>query len=295
MIYLGSERALTQDFNTHVVAEDYSGSHKSIIKINGRGKVTKVVNKFKSHEDSINYNTFLNNQNAWYKNGVYECISITGKKVLMTDMEVGGNQVYIETYDNNTLLTLRICHMDSVLVKENDIIDENTIIGYQGNTGLVLSGKDVSDQTYGSHVHFEVMMNNKYINPRDYASGKIKTTYMAGDNEKNDEVNQIHILVYNINIRENPDEFSKSLGRVYYDEYYDVLDIIEKEKYTWYKIKTSTNIIGYVANKVSDKWLEYITTSIEKCPIYKHIFTCLKDGKYIIKLQKGEKIFLSKK
>lgn len=64
MKYLGSERSITQDYITHGGAEDYSGVHKSEIKINGKGKVIKIINKFKSHEDSINYNTFLEKQSV---------------------------------------------------------------------------------------------------------------------------------------------------------------------------------------------------------------------------------------
>ena len=37
MKYLGSERSITQDYITHGGAEDYSGVHKSEIKINGKG------------------------------------------------------------------------------------------------------------------------------------------------------------------------------------------------------------------------------------------------------------------
>ena len=64
MIYLGSERSITQSFNSHGYAEDYSGAHLSPIKLNGSAKVIKVVNKYKCHEDSINYNDFLNNRSA---------------------------------------------------------------------------------------------------------------------------------------------------------------------------------------------------------------------------------------
>ena len=46
MNYLGAVRSVTQDYKTHQVAEDYSGVHKSIVKMNGVGRVIKVVNRF---------------------------------------------------------------------------------------------------------------------------------------------------------------------------------------------------------------------------------------------------------
>ena len=49
MIYLGSQRVITNSFSNHKTAEDYAGAHLSEVKINGTGVVTKVINRFKSH------------------------------------------------------------------------------------------------------------------------------------------------------------------------------------------------------------------------------------------------------
>ena len=295
MIYLGSERTITQSFEVHEVAEDYGGLHKSEVKINGKGKVIKVINKFISHQDSINYNTFLQNEKKWYSNGGYNCISITGKSVRMTVEEVGGNQVWIETYQNNDKLIFRLCHLDSVFVKLNDIIDSNTVIGLQGNTGLVLSSKSVTDETYGTHVHLEVIKNNQYINPRKYANGEIITTYLDNDNGINKDKNQIKILVQQINIREKADEKSKDIGDVYYNEYYDVLEIVDSTNYTWYKIKTNSGIIGYVASLKNGNWIEYKNSENGvTVTSFKLIFECEKTGQYSIKLNAGEKLYIEK-
>lgn len=295
MIYLGSERTITQSFINHKVAEDYGGFHKSEIKINGRGKVIKVINKFISHQDSINYNTFLENENIWFYNGVYNCISITGKSVKMTVEETAGNQVWIETYENNDKLIFRLCHLDSVLVNVGDIVDSNTVIGLQGNTGLVLSGKSVTDVTYGTHVHFEVTKNNQYINPRKYASGEVITTYLENDNGINENKNQIKILVQQINIREKADEKSKDIGDVFYNEYYDVLEIIDITNYIWYKIKTNNGIIGYVASLKTGDWVEYKSAlNGSQVTSFKLIFECEKTGQYSIKLNAGEKLYIEK-
>ncbi|MEG0825889.1 MAG: M23 family metallopeptidase [Bacilli bacterium] len=293
MIYLGSERTVTQDYNTHKVAEDYAGVFKSVIKINGTGKVIKIINKFISHEDSINYNEFLSNQKNWYSNGIYKCVSITGKTVNMAAEEVGGNQIWIETYDGTKKIILRLCHLDDIFVKVNDIVSKDTILAYQGNTGLVLSGKDIDDITYGTHVHLEATDNGNNINPRKYAIGEVTTTYISGSNLENKKNNQIKILVNLINIRQNPDELSLDVGNVYYNEFYDVLDVIVKTNYTWYKIITNDKILGYVANKVTDNWVKYLPKEEIISP-YKLIYTCKKTGKYLIKLNASEKLYITK-
>ena len=85
------------------------------------------------------------------------CKSITGKQVRMHYNEIGGNQIWIETYQGNEKITLRFAHLDSVLVNVGDVVNSNTVIAKQGNTGLVLSNKSRSDSSYGSHVHLELI------------------------------------------------------------------------------------------------------------------------------------------
>ena len=66
---------------------------------------------------------------------------------------------------------------------------------------------------------------------------------------------EIKILVYEINIRQEPDANSPDIGDVYMNQVYEVLDIVETESYTWYKIKKD-NIVGYVANQKGEEWIE---------------------------------------
>lgn len=311
MKYLGDERSVTQDYQSHQVAEDYSGMHQSVVKMNGTGRVTKVVNKFHSHEDSINYNTFLQNQNTWWDGNYYHCVSITGKQVLMKPDEVGGNQIWIETYYNNQKRTLHFAHLDQVKVNVGQLVNKDTILGLQGNTGLVLSGKSESDPTYGTHVHFEVMdANNQYINPRKYASFEYETVYTTGSNKKDENKDQIHILVEQINIRLSSDETSKDLGDVFFDEYYDVIKIEDTPTYLWYKIKTNNGIEGYVASKKNEKWLEFLpqkpsvsdtnpkenpSVSSPQKDTKKLIFTSPKEDYYYIYLYPGDRLYLEEK
>lgn len=62
MIYLEAEKVVANSFANHVTVEDYSGVHKSNVIMYGKGRVVKVINLFVSHEDSINYNSFIKKQ-----------------------------------------------------------------------------------------------------------------------------------------------------------------------------------------------------------------------------------------
>lgn len=310
MNYLGSSRIITSSYASHVTAEDYAGDHLSKVLIYGKGRVIKVVNKFKSHEDSINYNDFMINQNNWKVDNIYNCISITGKTVQMTSDELGGNQIYIETYDNGQSLTLRVAHLDTVYVNVGDIVDENTVLGLQGNTGLVLSNKDRSNVTYGSHVHLEITNSNgNFINPRDYSNGNIKTTYLSQSNDVDSNKSQIKINVDKINIRNESDETSIDLGDVYLNEVYTVLDTVDSNLYTWYKITTNLGVTGFVASKKGENWITLTEpakldddksdsvkpdgeVSDDAETSLKLIFTCEKDDTYYLKLNKGEKLYI---
>lgn len=307
MMYLGSSRIITQDFNSHKYAEDYAGDHKSIVKMNGQGKVLQVVNRFTSHEDSINYQTFLNNQSRWKDGNIYHCVSITGKQVDMSYDELGGNQIVIETYtEQGTPLIFRIAHLDQVLVHTGDIVDEKTVLGYQGNTGLVLSSKNISNETYGSHVHLEIRnQDGTPINPRGYATGELITVYQKQSNDLLKDKDQFRVIVDNINIRKEPNTTSTILGMVYMNEVYTILETVMTSEYTWYKIRTGRGVSGYVASKINGQWVELMLKNEEikpdlEAPVedlepnYELLFTCKKTGTYYLKLIENEKLYIKK-
>jgi len=124
-------------------------------------------------------------------------------------------------------------------------------------------------------------------------------------NEKSELVDQIHILADKINIRESSSKNSSDLGDVYKDEIYDILKVIDNEGYTWYKIKTSTNITGYVANLASENWIEvWKKKEQEENPVFddekenddKYIFLFKADKSdiYYIRLNENEELYLKK-
>ncbi len=313
MIYLGSSRIITNSYSSHKTAEDYAGEHQSNISICGSGRVIKIINRFQSHDDSINYNSYLNNKNNWKDGNYYNCISITGKTVRMHYEELGGNQVWIEGYFENKKIILRFAHLDSVLVNVGDVIKPNQVFGKQGNTGLVSSTKSTSDTTYGSHVHLEVTdSNGTYLNPREFATGEKITLYEEQTNPRDETKKQIQILVDKINLRESPSETSIDLGDVYNNEIYTVLDEVDSEQYTWYKILTNWNVLGYVASKKNDSWIKVLeiknsdeqkdnTPPIDNKDdnstnedLYELIFECKKEDYYYLKLYKDECLYIKK-
>lgn len=311
MNILGSERVITQTFSNHnSEAEDYAGNHLSDVKIFGTGKVISVINKFKPHENSINYTDFLNNKNSWKDGNYYNCISITGASVRFYHTELGGNEIWIESYLNNEKRYLRIDHLAEVLVSVGDIVNSNTVIAKQGNTGLVLSNKKKDDITYGSHIHVEVRdANYNYINPREYALGNIVVNYKEQSNSIDPTEKQIKIIADKINIREKYSASSKDLGDVYQNEIYTVLDEVEDSTYIWYQIITNLGTQGYVASLKGGRWIEVfndekpgeivdeiivepVEEPTEETDEPRLIFTCEKDGLYAIRLNTGEKLYI---
>ena len=55
-----------------------------------------------------------------------------------------------------TAIMVRIyAHLEQILVKKKDRVRRQQVIGIMGNTG----------RSSGTHLHFEVIVNNKNINP----------------------------------------------------------------------------------------------------------------------------------
>ena len=302
MLLLGSDRYITLEYNDNNKAEAYAGEHLSLVKIYGKVKVIKVINKYKVYEDTINYNDFINNQNEWINNTYYDCISITGKKVSYHQSELRGNQVELETYDNNTKIIIKLYHLGDVYVNVGDIIDNDTIIGKQGNTGLVLSNKDKTDISYGSHVYIEVIDEyNNYLNPREYASYNKMVNYKEQTNIIDYNKKQIKVLIDKIDIRAKPSISSKIIGVIYKDEIYNVLNEVINDNYIWYNINTSLGLKGFVGHEKNKNYLfvsnednKIIPTVkvFDKIKKIKLIYTCDKDGMYAVKLKVGDNLYL---
>ncbi len=302
MNLLGSPRIVTQDFQNHRYAEDYAGVHLSDVRILGKAKVVQEVNKYRVFEDSIDYNDYINNRSSW-KDGVYfNCVSISGKKVRYHQSELGGNQVKLECYMENKRYYFKILHLANVFVEVGDIISSDTLIGTQGNTGLVSSTKARTNITYGSHVHFEVIDNNyNRINPREYAMFNVAVDYGEQTNEIDNSKKQIEIVVDKIDIKKSNSVNSEVIGAVYSGEVYSVVEEVLNDKYTWYKIETNLGLNGYIGNEKGKNLVQVydVDENVEgdyhqvcEDKVKNIIFECQKDGLYALKMKSGEKLYI---
>ena len=96
---------------------------------------------------------------------------------------------------------------------------------------------------------------------------EIKENENSNSNNKEDEKDnisnkeqtnrKIKILVQQINIRKEANETSEDIGDVLLNETYEVLEEVDSTNYTWYKINKN-GVIGYIANKKSENWIEVI-------------------------------------
>lgn len=76
-----------------------------------------------------------------------------------TGMQSYGNMVYIkhDAYKGKTLHT-RYAHLNSMVVRVGQWVNEGDLIGYSGNTG----------NSFGPHLHFEVVYNGIRNNPLNW-------------------------------------------------------------------------------------------------------------------------------
>lgn len=74
-------------------------------------------------------------------------------------------------------------------------------------------------------------------------------TNVVQSNERDDTLDQLEIINDEINIRQDADTKSEKLGKVVKGEIYTIIETKEDNYYTWYKIKTSNDIEGFIAGK----------------------------------------------
>lgn len=85
-------------------------------------------------------------------------------------------------------------------------------------------------------------------------------------NKLDSKKTQIKINVKRLNIRKEADENSKDVGDVFYNEVYTVLSHVDKDKYYWYKIKTSLGVEGYIASSKENEYVKLISGYIDRTP-----------------------------
>ena len=68
-------------------------------------------------------------------------------------------------------------------------------------------------------------------------------------NARDENLEQLEVTNDTINIRMDADTKSEKVGKVSKGEIYTILETKEDNYYTWYKIKTSNDIEGFIAGK----------------------------------------------
>ena len=87
--------------------------------------------------------------------------------VIKTSQITNGNcGGLIEIIHPNNIIT-RYCHLKKLNVKPNDKVSAGQVIGLSGGAENDI-GKGRST---GAHLHFEVLVNNQFVNPEEYLSG----------------------------------------------------------------------------------------------------------------------------
>lgn len=132
--------------------------------------INKYINKYKkpttcfptiSHKVS---STFGKRSRGDYHTGIDLCGKYgddiyaykSGKVIKVQYSNVSyGNMVLIEHNDGTKT---RYAHMSSIIVRNGQYVDCGQKIGYMGSTG----------NSTGNHLHFEIIVNNKAVNPYNY-------------------------------------------------------------------------------------------------------------------------------
>lgn len=92
-----------------------------------------------------------------------------------------------------------------------------------------------------------------------------KEEVIVQTNERDETKEQIKITNDFINIRKENDSGSESLGKVYKDEIYTILDTEKDEYYEWSLIETNNGIKGYIATKYEEEsYVEYLEVTKEE-------------------------------
>ena len=94
---------------------------------------------------------------------VGDSIRVTGKGKVVFAGHKGGLGGCVIVRHNENLQTL-YAHLHKVLVKEGQTVENTEVVGLMGNTG----------RSTGPHLHYEIIFNNKRINPKEYLNVNTK-------------------------------------------------------------------------------------------------------------------------
>src|SRR5690625_2769944 len=159
------------EFQSEALVRRYEGTLANIIETNKEMEYVPTIwpadddfitSQFGSRSDPFNrksaMHTGVDIRGSW-GDPVY---ASAGGKVILAKYNGGyGNSIKIK--HNHQFETL-YGHLMTILVEENEVVKKGDIIGSIGSTG----------RSTGPHLHFEIIDNGEYINPKDFLEIFIK-------------------------------------------------------------------------------------------------------------------------
>lgn len=233
---------------------------------------------------------------------------LNNSQVTNTVWLVSTSQVITPTFVDRVFMTLT--HSDDADLQNiyvGKTFKRGDIITYEGKDGAsanhihIVCGKGYADTWIENSNHKWVIKGNSappeeiFFVDRNFThvlnSGNLNWEYLKEEKidiignpvNRDTSINQVEVLINNLNLRESPTTTSKRIGYIKRG-IYNVLDTTNNEGYVWYKVENY-----WIAT--NDSWTKYYPKS-EVFP--KLIFTCDKTGKYLIYLEKGNKLYLNK-
>lgn len=210
------------------------------------------VLKSKKEQITLGYGTQTLNGKKYNHKGIdivkkgngldYIIAAQTGKVVKVVSNVKGRDESkglgnYVELLHGNKIKT-RYCHLKygSIKVKVGQIVKKGQVLGYMGDTGY----------TFGAHLHFEVLVNGKNVNPMPYLEDK-KTIPPYTENKYT--VGEYKVIVSVLTVRKGP-------GTNYDFVRYKNLTKNAKEqmaKYTKQKVNGYVKKMEFTASTIKEK------------------------------------------
>ena len=190
--------------------------------------------------------------------------SANGKSIPIYALDDG--EVLYEGYDNSTgaiICYIRFpklddhvglyYHLANTVINKGDKVTKDTKIGIMGSTGY----------STGNHLHFDWFKYSDYnkgfydreyedFNEYIFPENRIKVTAPV---ERNENINQIRVIVDNLRVRTSSSINSSVIGFVQNKGIYNDLEVCKDNNYTWHRIDKEQ----WIAD--NGEWLELLPTT----------------------------------
>jgi hypothetical protein len=199
---------------------DYAMPRRTAIFAVTHGKISRSVYSYPPTLSQSERQWLANTKTDPFKPVAFPLV----KRALKT--EDYGNFVQI---DHGSTISTLYAHLDEVIVYEGQFVEEGELIGYSDSTG----------NSTGDHLHFEIRVNNKVVNPNTF---DYSFTGKGGVNSKViDKKDKVTVSVAALNVRRGPARTYERSGSmlIHKGNIIDVVGYVEGEEVSgnsiWYK------------------------------------------------------------